>query len=167
MSGLPVYRFRLSAPAPGGGTAEGKDFPHFLVVGPLLRGSEPPSEGRKRGSGLFFCLPCSEVNWGGLGGEREEWEGWEPWFPLVTEGLEAGANSTPVSSWGKVSWQQLDQPPGFLISPAPPVPSGLWHLIWMAKMNIGLGRWSRNPSFLPHLVPLQIFTQILSLWLKF
>lgn len=77
------------------------------------------------------------------------------------------ANSTSVSSWGKVSWQQLDQPPGFLISPAPPMPSGLWHLIWMAKMNIGLGRWSRNPSFLPHLVPLQIFTQILSLWLKF
>ena len=112
-----------------------------------------PHIGRKRGSGLFSISPWSEVNWVGLDGRRRNEKDRSPDFLWSPEGLVAGTghpshvDSTPASSQNKVCWQQLDKPPA---SASPLLLLCLPVSIWMAEMNSGWVRWSRNPSFLPH-----------------
>ena len=116
------------------------------------------ASGEEEGLWVLFHLPLKWTRVALDGRQRNE-EDRSPDFLWSPEGLEAGtghpchADSMAAFNQGKVHWQQLDEPPASLASPSPLPLLCLPVSIWTAEMNSGWVRWSRNPSFIPHLVP--------------
>ena len=133
MSGLSVYRFRLTAPVQVKAQQRGRTSPTSLLLAHYWGEVNHLLRGGREALGSFIVSP--EVKWTGValeGRQRNERDG-SPDFLLSPRAWRLGQSIHPRKLHtcfqpGQSVRQQLDQPPGFLISPAPPMPSALWSL---------------------------------------